>query len=174
MTTDHTKSSPRILGSVRAANGAATVHVEDRYDASIADLWSAITEPERLARWIAAVDGDLQPGGLFQARFTTGWEGPGRVDVCDPPRRLLLTLSPGRVDQTEIEAVLAADGERTRLVVEEGGLPIDGSASYGAAWQAQIEDLAAYLAGRPALDLKSRWDELVPIYRERHAEPGPG
>jgi uncharacterized protein YndB with AHSA1/START domain len=60
MTTDHTKSSPRILGSVRAANGAATVHVEDRYDASIADLWSAITEPERLARWIAAVDGDLR------------------------------------------------------------------------------------------------------------------
>src|SRR5207247_1291023 len=86
---------------------AATVHVEDRYDTGIADVWSAIAEPERLARWIAEVDGDLRPGGLFQVRFTTGWEGPGRVDVCDPPRRLLLTLSPEQPDQTEVEAVLA-------------------------------------------------------------------
>jgi uncharacterized protein YndB with AHSA1/START domain len=174
MTTDPTTSTPRILGSVRVMNGAATVHVEDRYDATIADLWSAITEPERLARWIAEVDGDLRPGGLFQARFTTGWEGPGRVDVCDPPRRFNVTLSPEQADQTEIEAVLAADGEPTHLVVEERGLPIDGSPSYGAAWQAQIQDLAAYLAGRPARDLKARWAELVPVYRERQIAPGPG
>jgi uncharacterized protein YndB with AHSA1/START domain len=174
MTTDHTKSSPRILGSVRVMNGAATAHVEDRYDTGIADLWSAITEPERLARWIAEVDGELRPGGMFQARFTTGWEGQGRVDVCDPPRRLLITLSPEQPDQTEIEALLAADGERTHLVVEERGLPIDAAPAYGAAWQAQIEDLAAYLASRPAHDLKARWGELVPFYREMGAEPGPG
>ena len=107
-----------------------------------------ITEPERLVRWVAQVDGDLQPGGLFRARFTSGWEGPGRVDVCDQPRRLLLNMSPDQADQTVIEPTLAVDGELTRLVVEERGLSIDEASSYGAGWQAHVEDLAAYLGGR--------------------------
>jgi hypothetical protein len=34
--------------------------------------------------WVALVDGDLRPGGEFRARFTSGWEGPGRVDVGEP------------------------------------------------------------------------------------------
>jgi uncharacterized protein YndB with AHSA1/START domain len=174
MTTEHVKTSPRIRGSVRVTNGAATVHMEDRYETSIEDLWSAITEPERLARWVAQVDGELRPGGLFRARFTSGWEGPGRVDVCDPPHRLLLDMAPGQAHQTEIEATLAVDGKLTRLVVEERGLPIDEAASYGAGWQAHVEDLAAYLDGRPTQDWKVRWAELVPVYRELQVDPGHG
>ena len=42
-----------------------------------------------------------------------------------------------------IEAVLTAEGERTRLVVEERGLPLDVLYKYGAGWHAHIEDLAA-------------------------------
>jgi uncharacterized protein YndB with AHSA1/START domain len=174
MTTEHVKTSPRIRGSIRVTNGAATVHIEDRYETSIEDLWSAITEPERLARWVAQVDGDLRPGGLFRARFTSGWEGPGRVDVCDPPRRLVLNMDPGQADQTEIEATLAVDGELTRLVVEERGLPIDEAPSHGAGWQAHVEDLAAYLGGRATGEWKARWAELVPVYHELHADPGTG
>jgi hypothetical protein len=30
----------------------------------------------------------------------SGWEGPGRVDECQPPRHLLVTMSPGREDET--------------------------------------------------------------------------
>ena len=174
MTIEHVQTTPRIRGSIRVANGAATVHIEDRYETSIEDLWSAITEPERLVRWVVQVDGDLQPGGLFRARFTSGWEGPGRVAVCDPPRRLLLNMAPGQADQTEIEATLAVDGELTRLVVEERGLPIAEAPSYGAGWQAHVEDLTAYLDGRASLDWKDRWAQLVPVYRELHADRGPG
>ena len=35
----------------------------DVYDTDLADLWSAITEPDRLARWVATVEGDLRLGG---------------------------------------------------------------------------------------------------------------
>ncbi|MCB1300874.1 MAG: SRPBCC domain-containing protein, partial [Tetrasphaera sp.] len=50
------------------------------------DLWSALTEPDRLARWIGTVDGELRLGGEFRAAFfTSGWEGVGRVRECDPP-----------------------------------------------------------------------------------------
>jgi uncharacterized protein YndB with AHSA1/START domain len=80
----------RILGSMRRLDEKrGVVRMEDVYDTDIADLWSAITEPERLARWIATVEGDLRVGGTVQTRFTSTWEGPGRIDVCEAPNYLV-------------------------------------------------------------------------------------
>ncbi|MGH3383903.1 MAG: SRPBCC family protein [Nocardioidaceae bacterium] len=160
------QASARVVGTLRAVDGTGVVRMEDRYDTDIDDLWSALTDPPRLARWIAEVQGDLRIGGEFQARFTSGWEGTGRVDVCAPPRRLLVTMSPGQGEhETVIEAELVADGDQTQLVVEERGLPLGELAAHGAGWQAHIEDLAAYLAGRQRLDWRTRWTELTPTYR---------
>jgi uncharacterized protein YndB with AHSA1/START domain len=157
----------RILGALRpidADKGAVRVH--DLYATDINDLWSALTQPERLSRWIADVEGELSLGGDFNARFTSSWEGPGRVDVCEPPQRLLLTMNPGQEDETVIEALLSAEDGGTRLVVEERGLPIPALASHGAGWQAHLEDLAALVSGRDRADWRSRWSELTPSYRE--------
>ncbi|HEY5223698.1 MAG TPA: SRPBCC family protein [Microbacteriaceae bacterium] len=155
-----------VNGSLRVENGKGTVRMEDVYDTSIVDLWSALTEPDRLARWIADVTGELRLGGLFQARFTSTWEGPGRVDVCEAPHRLMATMSPGADDETVIEATLADDNGRTRLVIEERGLPLDEYADHGAGWQAHIDDLGSYLAGRDTGPWHDRWVELIPRYRE--------
>ncbi len=159
---------PRIIGTLRrGADGRGVVHVEDVYDTSPGDLWSALTEPARLARWVAVVSGDLRRGGSFEAQFTSGWTGPGRVDVCDPPERLLLTMSPGLPDTTVIEAVLIPEGDGTRLVVEERGLPVAELPSYGAGWQAHLEDLARHVGGRDHVAWDARWTELTPLYRMR-------
>ena len=155
------------MGTLRSVDGTGAVRMEDRYDTGIDDLWSALTEPQRLARWIAEVEGELRVGGEFQASFTSGWEGPGRVEVCEPPRRLLVTLAPGQKDQTVIEVELVAEGDRTCLVVEERGLPVDELAAHGAGWQAHVEDLAAHIAGRARADWRTRWTELTPAYREQ-------
>jgi uncharacterized protein YndB with AHSA1/START domain len=135
------------------------------YDTDIDDLWSALTDSSRLARWIAIVEGDLRLGGQFHARFTSGWDGLGRVDVCEPPRRLLLTMCPGQEDETVIEAQLAALGDQTSLVIEERGIPLDELAAHGAGWQAHVEDLVAHVAGRESADWRSRWTELTPSYQ---------
>ncbi len=165
--TDGVSPESRIKGTLRAADGKGIVRMEDRYDTSIEDLWSALTDPQRLARWVAEVNGDLRPGGDFRASFTSGWEGPGRLDECEPPRRLLLTLDPGQEDETVIEAELFAEGDQTRLVVEERGLPLGELAAHGAGWQAHVEDLAAYLEGRERVDWRQRWIEITPSYRIR-------
>ena len=137
--------------------------MEDVYDTDIADLWSAITDPERLARWIAIVAGELRLGGTIQASFTSTWEGPARIDVCDAPHHLVLTMEPDSDDEAVIEAVLTVEQGRTRLVIEERGLPLEVLWKHGAGWQAHIEDLGRYLAGDES-NWKARWTELMPDY----------
>src|SRR5208283_2007932 len=171
----------RILGSLRSADGSGIVRVEDRFDTDIDDLWSALTDPGRVARWYGRVEGDLRPGGGFRLYLESdGWDGTGRVEACEPPRRLLVTTresdeswQKGRgappFDEA-IEATLTADGDQTILVIQVRGLPLDKIAFYGAGWQIHAEDLAGYLAGRERDDNEKRWDELVPAYQDLTAD----
>ncbi len=126
-----------------------------------------MTDPERLARWLGEVEGDLRLGGEFRARFfASGWEGTGRVETCEPPRHLLVqTVQPGQTGDHVIEVALTADGDRTILVWEERGMPLDQLAAYGAGIQVHVEDLAAYLVGRERCDAEARWQELLPAYQ---------
>ncbi len=165
--TSNARGSGRILGSLRSADGKGVVRMEDRFDTDIDDLWSALTDPRRLARWIGEVEGDLRLGGEYRFRFfASGSEGTGRVDACEPPRRLLLTMALGQPDEDVIEATLTADGAQTILVWEERGMPLDLLAAYGAGVQVHVEDLAAYLAGRERVAAAARWQELLPAYQD--------
>jgi uncharacterized protein YndB with AHSA1/START domain len=168
----------RILGSLRSADGKGVVHMEDRFDTDVDDLWRALTDPGRLARWQGEVEGDLRVGGEFSARwFSSRWEGTGRIEACEPPQRLLLTMrdadpQPGQAEETVIEATLTTDGGQTILVVEERGMPLELVAAYGAGVQIHVEDLAAHLAGREHGDWGARFDELFPAYQALAADVG--
>jgi uncharacterized protein YndB with AHSA1/START domain len=167
------RGGSRILGSLRSADGKGVVRMEDRFDTDIDDVWSALTDPVRLARWLGEVEGDLRLGGEYRFRFfASGSEGTGRVEVCEPPRRLLLTHELGQPDVKVIEATLAADGDQTILVVEERGMPLDLLAAYGAGIQVHVEDLAAHLAGGERCDADARWGELEPAYEDLAAGIG--
>ena len=90
--TGNARAGSRILGSLRSADGKGVVRIEDRYHTDIDDLWSALTDPGRLARWYGKVEGDLRPGGEFHLYLESDdWEGTGRVEACEPPRRLRVT-----------------------------------------------------------------------------------
>jgi uncharacterized protein YndB with AHSA1/START domain len=167
----------RILGRLRSAGGKGVVRIEDRYNTDIDDLWSALTDPGRLARWYGEVEGDLRTGGELRLHIESdGWDGTGRVEVCEPPRRLVVTTREtdeswrkGRGAEPfdeAIEATLTADGDQTILVIEVQGMPLDTIAAYGAGWQIHAENLAAHLAGRERADSEARWHELVPSYQD--------
>jgi uncharacterized protein YndB with AHSA1/START domain len=172
--TGNASPGTRILGSQRSADGKGAVRMQDRFDTDIDDLWSALTDPRRLARWMGEVEGDLRLGGEFRARFfASGWEGTGRVEACEPPRLLLLlTEHPRQTGEHFMEVTLAADGEQTILVWEERGMPLDLLAAYGAGIQVHVEDLAAYLAGCERCDADARWNELTPAYQDLAANVG--
>ncbi len=167
------------IGTMRALDDTrGAVRVEDVYDTDIDDLWQACTRPERLARWMAEVSGDLREGGTVHAVFTSTWSGPARIEVCDAPHHLLLTSEPGTDDEGQVEAWLTAEGPRTRLVVEERGLPLSSLPFHGAGWQAHLEDLGRSLAidgpvhvdgwseQTPAAGWHARWTELSPAYQD--------
>jgi uncharacterized protein YndB with AHSA1/START domain len=181
--TSNARAGNRILGSLRSADGKGVVRIEDRYDTDIDDLWAALTDPARLARWHAQVEGDLRPGGQFRTYVEADdIESTGRVVACEPPRRLVVTTRETDkswrkgngvppFDET-LEATLIADGEQTVLVIEVRGMPLDKIAFYGAGWQIHAENLAAHIAGRERGDTEARWSELVLPYQDLAANLG--
>jgi FlaG/FlaF family flagellin (archaellin) len=96
--------------------------------------------------------------------FASGWEGTGRVEACEAPRRLLLHREPDQPDEQSIEITLTADGGQTTVVWEERGMPVAYLAGYGAGIQVHVEDLGAYLAGQQRCDANARMGELFPAY----------
>jgi uncharacterized protein YndB with AHSA1/START domain len=181
--TSNASPASRLLGSLRSADGKGVVRIEDRYDTDIDDLWTALTDPARLARWYGQVEGDLRPGGQFRLHVDdAGIDATGRVEACEPPRRLLVMNR--ETDESyqggegvppfdeSIEAMLTADGDQTILVLEVRGMPLDKIAFYGVGWQVHAENLGAYLAGRERPDADARWGELVPPYQDLAASIG--
>jgi uncharacterized protein YndB with AHSA1/START domain len=181
--TSNAQAGTRILGSLQSADGKGMVRIEDRYDTDIDDLWSALTDPARLARWYAQVEGDLRPGGQFRTYVEADdIESTGRIVACEPPRRLVVTTRETEeswrkgngvppFDQT-LEATLSADGDHAILVIEVQGMPLDKIAFYGAGWQIHAENLAAHIGGRERGDTEARWGELVPPYQDLAANLG--
>jgi len=158
--------TPPVLGSLHAADGRGIVRIESRLPADAGEVWSALTDPRRLAHWLGEVEGDLRLGGAYRSRFfASGAEAAGRVEACDPPRRLTVAAT-GVHASTEqvIELTLTADGDVTVLVVEQRGLRLDWLAAFGAGLQIHVEDLAAHLAGGARCDSGARMGELVPAY----------
>lgn len=151
----------RVLGTLRSENGVGVVRIEDRLDATIDEVWSALTDPTRLARWYGELEGDLHLGGEFHSRlYASGWEGTRRVTACDPPHGFTL----GSGDEVS-EVTLRADGDQTVIVYENRSVPLDLLFAYGAGEQIHVEDLGDHLAGRERGDAEARWDALESAYR---------
>jgi uncharacterized protein YndB with AHSA1/START domain len=168
----NTRDGDRILGSLHASGGKVAVRMEDHIEAGIAEVWSALTDPQRLADWLGEFEGDLRLGGEYRTRyFASGWEGTGRVEAFEPERHLLVLTKdaddPAAAYDTRhaFEVTLTADGDATDILWEERGMPADLLAPYGAGIQVHVEDLASYLAGGERCDANVRFEELLPAYQ---------
>jgi uncharacterized protein YndB with AHSA1/START domain len=165
-----------IESTLHSIDGKGIVRMKSRYETDIDDLWSALTDPQRLARWYGKVEGDLRVGGEFTA-FVSGsqWEGRGRIDACLPPSKLEVTMWEEGGPESVVAAELVADGDDTILVIERRGIPQDKLYAYGAGWHVHVEDLVSYLSGEESADFGAawlaRWDELAPSYREMTVVP---
>ncbi len=152
-----------LMGVLQAGPSTASVRFERRYATEVADLWSAITEPERVARWFAPVSGELRLGGSVEVHFddhTNVYE----VATCQPPNLLVVHWLHDE-GQSLVRAELAATAEGSRLVLEHTGLTAEKVPGYGAGWHWHLDALGAVLAGEEPRSW-STFDDLLVTYRK--------
>ncbi|HYA08216.1 MAG TPA: SRPBCC domain-containing protein [Gaiellaceae bacterium] len=80
-----------------------------------AEVWEALTEPERLEEWFATeVELDARPGGSGVFRWGDGEVQRATVREAEPEERLVLDWDDGGEVVLELEEV--PDGTRLRVV----------------------------------------------------------
>ncbi|MFI8536400.1 SRPBCC family protein [Streptomyces aquilus] len=133
------------------AGDARTVLLRRTYDADIADVWDAVTSPERISRWFLPVSGDFKVGGHYQLEGQAG----GEILECVEPERLrvswLFGPDPGF---SEVEVRLTSEGDgRTVFVLEHVAVVPDefwgryGPGATGVGWDLMSLGLGLHLAG---------------------------
>ncbi len=144
----------------------------EAYATGIDDLWSAVTQPERLRRWMAEYVGEFALGGQWQALTGSGevWCF-GTVTECDPPRRLVTTWTHHGEPETIVEVILESVDGGTLLRLSHGDVP---TTEYGPGWHAYLLALTDSLtnpsADRDDEKWQSRYAELEPSYQQRFAD----
>jgi uncharacterized protein YndB with AHSA1/START domain len=126
------------------------VTVRREYPAAAADVWEAVTDPARLARWFAPVTGDLREGGTFAVEGNAD----GEIRECSPPSTLVLTWGgPGSV----VTVRLTAAGAATVLELEHT-VPVAfagsgaGALFVGPGWDVALLGMGLHLRGEDVGD----------------------
>jgi uncharacterized protein YndB with AHSA1/START domain len=87
--------------------------------ASAEETWDALTDPRRLADWLAdGAELDLRPGGEL-AVSVDGEQRGGFFEEVDSPRRLVFWWGPEGDEPTRVEIELEPDDDGTRVRVVE-------------------------------------------------------
>lgn len=121
------------------------VSLRRTYESPIEDVWSAVTDPERITRWFMPLSGDLRVGGTFQLAGNAG----GEIVACDPPRLVQLTWG-GPTSIVELR--LTEDGDNTLLELDHN-VPIEiaqsgaGALWVGPGWDGALMGLGLFLRG---------------------------
>lgn len=87
------------------------------------EVWSALTDPERLREWLGeALALELRPGGELVLRLPGGEERHGFVEEVDPPVALVLWWrelgedgEEGELTRVELRLAPTEDGTRLRV-----------------------------------------------------------
>lgn len=167
---------------VATADGRDLVLVRT-YRAPIEDVWASVTEPGRTARWFGPWEGDAAPGATIRVRMSFEEGEPWcemRVDACEPPRRLALSMSDGEEDGDGDDGDDAGDGGddglwRLELLLSETGgttelrlvhhlAPGAPLAEVGAGWEYYLDLLTAAREDTPRPAFTDYYPAMKPYY----------
>jgi uncharacterized protein YndB with AHSA1/START domain len=166
------------------------VRLERLLDAGLADVWAALTEPDRIGRWLWPVVSwpddpararPLQEGDEFLLGDENMPDGASPFAVLELVPRRLLVLRWGNMD-TELRISLAAEPGATLLRLEQAAAQdvfaagrMRSGPDFAAGWHSLLDGLALLLAEQPPADGEALWDAAYAVYsQERSGEPPAG
>jgi uncharacterized protein YndB with AHSA1/START domain len=140
-------------GRIAAGEGRAIV-LRRTYEAPVAEVWDALTNPERIGRWFLPISGDYRIGGRFQFEGNAG----GEILECDRPNRVKVTWVYGEpkseADISEVVVRLSRSGDdATVLELEHSAIVPDemwseyGPGATGVGWEGGLLGLSLHLQG---------------------------
>ncbi len=121
------------------------------YRSDPADLWDALTDPDRIPRWFLPVSGDLSVGGRYQLEGNAG----GVVERCDQPESFAVTWEIGDMVSWLSVGLAPVDGGTELELVHEAPIDLDmweqfGPGAVGVGWDLGLVGLAMHLdTGEP-------------------------
>jgi uncharacterized protein YndB with AHSA1/START domain len=140
------------------------VTLRRRYRATPDEVWSALTTPERIARWFGTISGPAptRPGDEFRVDIGGGRVRRARVDGCDAPSALAYTWWSEDDEPGAVRIRLQAVGDvETELTVTHDRLSPTWTVGYGAGWEASLTALATALGDAvEQTDAVPRWELL--------------
>jgi uncharacterized protein YndB with AHSA1/START domain len=135
-----------------------TLVLRREYPDPIDQVWAALTESDRLARWIGTYTGTGGTGGAVEFTMTgeadAGGEVAASVSVaileCAPPRRLVVDIPENDNDRSwRVAVTLSDDSGPTVLWFEQHLLDGLEPADVEAGWNWYFDRLGASLHGEP-------------------------
>ena len=158
------------IGALRNDDERCAVRFERLYDFTPAELWSAITDPEQLSRWLARAEVVPGEGGRISLAFDDGGttEG-GRILTWEEPRLLEYEWRFAGEEESVVRFELLPQEFGTLLVLDHRRLGRSSGMGYAAGWHAHLDALAGL---HDLSDWQRRFDELVPTYRAQADELG--
>jgi uncharacterized protein YndB with AHSA1/START domain len=163
------------LGTLVLEDGTYTIRFERTLAFPPAEVWAALTEPDRLREWLA--DAAVVPGPGDSVTLDFGADGgtkDGKITAWEPPRTLAYEWNFVGEKPSHVRFELSPQdaGTTTRLVLEHTRLERASGSGYGAGWHAHLDLLAGHLQHQP-VSWSSRFEALLPEY-ERLAEASGG
>lgn len=112
-------------GEVRhGADGRRSLVFHRRLGYPIEDVWSAMTDSDRLARWFGSYEGVGVVGGSVTLTMTAEEDAGGtpstvHIVECAPPHRLVVDLSETETRSWRIALTLSEESGTTILLFEQ-------------------------------------------------------
>lgn len=165
-------TTPTPTGRREHRDGRSYVVLTRTFRAPAEDVWAAVTEPDRLARWIGTWTGDPRTGSV-EFRMLFEGEQPAEtfaIDACEPPYRLRITTTSPTADGGEESWRLALDlteedGTTTLTFAQDVPDPAVAD-SVGPGWEYYLDRMvAAETGGDPDSVL---FDDYFPALRPHY------
>jgi uncharacterized protein YndB with AHSA1/START domain len=173
-----TQAPPTATGRLTRRTGIPLLEFERTFRAPIDDVWDAVTEPERLERWIGTWTGDPATGRVTFRMTAEGDDVPDEtiwVDVCERPTRLVMrSMPPGEDAPWRWELTLAESDGVTTLTFAQEVTGAELALSVGPGWDYYLDRLVAAETGADvsAVDFADYEPALSEHYRRELRDGG--